>query len=136
MKEDGDAVLGEVAIAPGIGLEELDLAVGAFGDGVRDPMFRVGKQAREVALQGAGASMIGGRPEWVAQKYQRSKNFFAGARIAIAPLTVQAPLCWSSLVFKSCKQKKRPPGGRPVAASCAQLNEIISCCPSRSIKFA
>ena len=51
MKQHTDPVLGEVAVAPGTRLEELDSAVGAFGGSVRDAVLRVGKQPRKMTLQ-------------------------------------------------------------------------------------
>ena len=50
MKQHTDPVLGEVAVAPDIRLEELDSAVGAFGGNVRDAVLRVGEQARKMTL--------------------------------------------------------------------------------------
>ena len=43
MKENSDAILGEIPIAPRVGLEELDLGVHALCGGVGDAMFRVGE---------------------------------------------------------------------------------------------
>ena len=55
MKENSDPIQNEVAIALGIGLEELHPAVGAFGGRVRDAVLCVGEQPRQMTLEGSGS---------------------------------------------------------------------------------
>ena len=43
MKENRDAILGEIPIAPRVGFGELDLGIHALCSGVGDAMFRVGE---------------------------------------------------------------------------------------------
>ena len=51
MKEDGRAVVGEVAEASGGGFERLNQRVEPFGRGIGDAMFEVGEDAVEGALR-------------------------------------------------------------------------------------
>ena len=50
MKEDSGAVRGEVTIAPGVGLEQLDDPLRSLRRGVDDAVFRIDEQPRQVAL--------------------------------------------------------------------------------------
>ena len=51
MEKNGCPVVCEVMEAPGVGLDELDLAVHAFGYGIGYAMPTVGQKPREVTLQ-------------------------------------------------------------------------------------
>ena len=79
MKENGDAVLREAAVASGVCFGELDGRIGRFGHGIGDAVLGVASSPGRWRLSVLAASMIGGRREWVAQKYHRSKNFLAAA---------------------------------------------------------
>ena len=79
-EEDRDARYWvEAAVAPGIGLDQLDSSVRALGHGIGDAVLRVGQESWKMGFRAFAAVMIGGRREWVVQKYRRSKNVFAEA---------------------------------------------------------
>ena len=54
VKEDRDAVLREVAVAPGVSFRELDGRIGRFGHRIGDAVLGIGEQSGQMAFQGLG----------------------------------------------------------------------------------
>lgn len=57
VEEDGDAVVGEVAIASGVGLDGLDQGVESLGRGVGDAVREVGVDVFDVPFDRVGRGL-------------------------------------------------------------------------------
>ena len=69
VEEDGDAVVGEVTIASGVGLDGLEQRVEPLGGGVGDAVCAVGVDVLDVPLDRVGCRLERGRAwsAWLCQ---------------------------------------------------------------------
>ena len=77
MEENRDAILGKIAVAAGVGFEELDLGIHALCGGVGERCFVVASNPGRWRLRVFAAAMMGGSREWVAQKYRRLSRYLS-----------------------------------------------------------
>ena len=85
MKENTDPVLDKAAVAAGIGLDQLDLAIGAFGHRVGDAVFGVGQESRQMALQDPGSSDDRGKTRMGRPEVPAIEELLRGSGVMVVP---------------------------------------------------